>query len=316
MRLARDLEAIQRLRRARRVALTIGAFDGLHLGHYALLDRVLDVARERDLKPVVMSFEPTPKEFFMGDNAPARLTRFRERFVLLREAGIELFYCPRFDRTMADIAVQDFIEQHLVGGLDVAHLVIGDDFRFGQRAAGSVVDLKQAGGKFDFTVEQMGSVVVAGERASSTRIRGALASGDLELTRTLLGREYRLSGRVIYGQQLGRTLGYPTANIALGRRISPVSGIFAVRIAGIDPSRLLDGVASIGTRPTVNGVGVLLEVHVFDFAGSLYGKRLEVTLHRRLRDELKFDSLEALTEQMHCDAADARSALAAGTLPK
>jgi len=315
MKLCRDISSMRAFRDGRRVALTIGAFDGVHLGHQALLNRVSELAAEQALLPVAMSFEPTPKEFFSEGEAPARLTRFRERFELMRQASMAAFFCARFTRRMAEISVDEFVESLLVEALGVSRLVIGDDFRFGHLAAGSVADLRAAGERLDFSVEQVPSVEVSGMRASSTCIREALARGDLQLANQLLGRSFRLSGKVIRGKQLGRTLGYPTANIALHRRTSPVQGIFAVRIDGID-ERTYEGVASIGTRPTVAGVGVLLEVFVFEFSGDLYGKRLDVEHVKKLRDELKFDSLDALTEQMDQDAADARAALAAGTLSR
>ena len=220
------------------------------------------------------------------------------------------FFCPRFNADMAAIPVDRFIDELLVTTLGVRHLVIGDDFRFGARASGSASDLISAGDQHGFAVEQVGSVVVDGARVSSTGVREALARGDMAAAERALGRAYSLSGKVIFGQQLGRTLGYPTANIRLHRRTSPVSGIFAVRVQGIGDT-IMPAVASIGTRPTVNGVGVLLEVHVFDFSGDLYGRRLHVELVAKIRDEAQFDSLDTLTEQMHQDASDARAILAA-----
>ena len=287
---------------------TIGAYDGLHIGHQALLAATRRAASRHGLPAVVMSFEPTPKEYFGGPDAPARITRFRERFEWLRDAGLDAFFCPRFGTAMAGIDVDAFIEQWLVAALGLKHLVVGDDFRFGYQAAGTVEDLSRAGRRHGFAVEEIGSIEVAGERVSSTAIRAALAAGDMDSVRHLLGRAYVLGGKVIHGQQLGRTLGFPTANIDLHRRVAPVRGIYAVRVKGIDTAAR-DGVASIGTRPTVNGQGVLLEVFVFDFQGDLYGKRLEVELVARLRDEEKFDSLEALTEQMARDADNARKLL-------
>ena len=313
MRLVRDADALSRWRAGRPVALTIGAFDGIHLGHQALLASVMETAEAQALVPMVMTFEPTPKEYF-ASSPPARLTRFRERFELMREAGLAACFCPRFGREMAEISPQRFISELLVDAAGIRHLVIGDDFRFGYRAEGGVGDLLEAATRFDFGVEQVGSVFVGADRVSSTRIRAALANGDLAQAERCLGRPFTLSGKVIRGQQLGRTLGYPTANIALHRQTSPVSGIYAVRIAGIGNERR-DGVASIGTRPTVDGQGVLLEVYVFDYAGDLYGRRLEVTLVAHLRDEERFDSLDALTVQMRRDEDNARAALAATLQP-
>lgn len=291
-------------------AVTIGGYDGIHIGHQALIARVREAADQLGVPAVVMSFEPLPKEYFSRGAAPARLTRFRERFVVLDDLGVDAFFCPRFDRNLAAIPVQQFIDDLLLGALGVRHLVIGDDFRFGHRAAGGVDDLRRAGAQNGFELEQVGSVFLDEVRVSSTRVREALASGDMDWVRRALNRPYRLTGKVIEGQQLGRTLGYPTANLRLHRRTSPVSGIFAVRVAGIGDG-WRDGVASIGTRPTVDGVGVLLEVHVFDFSGDLYGRRLEVELVEKLRDEERFENLDALVEQMNADAVAARAALAA-----
>ncbi|MEL6870135.1 MAG: bifunctional riboflavin kinase/FAD synthetase [Pseudomonadota bacterium] len=307
MKCLRHPDAIKRWRVGRPSVLTIGAYDGVHVGHQALLAEVGARARQTDALPIVMSFEPTPKEFFAGAQAPARITNFRERAMLFEQHGMGAFFCPRFDARMAAISVQTFIDDLLIDALGTRHLVIGDDFRFGQNAAGGVDDLRSAG----FDVEQLGSVLQTGERVSSTAVRLALASGDMASVRRALGRTYELCGRVIRGQQLGRTLGYPTANIALHRRVSPVSGIFAVRVAGIAGSETCNGVASIGTRPTVGGEGVLLEVFVFDFSGDLYGQRLRVELVEKIRDEAHFDSLEALTEQMDDDSVRARRILAA-----
>lgn len=293
--------------------VTIGGFDGIHIGHQALVARVAAASARLGVPGVVMSFEPLPKEFFAPEAAPARLTRFRERFGLLDALGVDGFFCPRFDADMAAIGVDAFIDELLVGALGVRHLVIGDDFRFGHRAAGGVDDLVAAGARHGFDVEQIGSVFLDDVRVSSTRVRQALADGDMTWVRRALDRTYALTGRVVAGEKLGRTLGYPTANLRLHRRTSPVSGIFAVRVAGVGDG-WRDGVASIGTRPTVDGVGVLLEVHVFDFSGDLYGLRLEVELVEKLREEARFDSLDALVEQMHRDADAARRVLAA-TMP-
>lgn len=292
----------------RRSVVTIGAYDGIHKGHQALLRAVQAHATEQGAVPVVMSFEPTPKEFFAANNAPARLTNFRERALLFDQAGMQVFFCLRFSADMASISVDQFIDGLLVDTLNTRHLVIGDDFRFGQKAAGGVSDLIKAGKQHGFSVEQIDSISVGDIRASSTAIRQALALGEMGEVRRALGRPYTLSGKVIKGQQLGRTLGYPTANIALHRRVSPVSGIFAVRVSGAADSTQT-GVASIGTRPTVDGQGVLLEVHLFDFDGDLYGKRLEVELVEKIREEIRFDDLDTLTAQMHDDAAQARKIL-------
>ncbi len=289
--------------------MTIGAYDGLHLGHRQLLRRVIDTAAERGLPSVVMSFEPTPKEFFSVDTPPARLMRFREKFLALQDAGIDVFYCPIFDAAMRDISAADFIRRILVHGLQARHIVIGDDFRFARRREGNLDQLERAGAALDYSVERVPSVIADNTRVSSTAIRDALAVGNDDTATRLLGRPYRMSGKVIGGQKLGRELGYPTANVDLRRRQSAVMGIYAVRVYGLD-GRVLDGVASVGTRPTFGGVRPLLEVHIFDFDENIYGRFIEVEFIQRLRTELKFDGADALIEQMHVDADNARTVLA------
>jgi len=288
---------------------TIGVFDGVHLGHQRILDRVHVESDRLSLPSLVFSFEPTPQEVMSPQQAPARLMRLREKFLVLQSSTIDYLYCPPFDRTLQALAPEEFIEQLLVRTLGVRHLVVGDDFRFGQGRAGTFAHLEEGGRRHGFGVEQVGSVTVGGLRVSSTAIRNALATGDLATARQLLGRTYRMVGRVSRGQRLGRQLGFPTANIRLQRRVSPVSGIFAVRVHGVEAAPR-DAVASIGTRPTVAGVEPLLEVHVFDFDGDLYGRQLSVDFVARLRDETRFDDLESLRRQMELDAAEARRLLA------
>lgn len=289
---------------------TIGAYDGLHLGHQQLLGRVVDEAGRRGLPSVVMSFEPTPKEFLSASAPPARLMRFREKFEALSDAGIDIFFCPRFDRGMKDIAVDTFIRQILVHAMNVRLLVVGDDFRFAARRQGNIEQLQRAGRSLEFDVEQLPSVQTGDERVSSTAIRKLLWGGDLDRATRLLGRPYRMSGKVIEGQHLGRKLGYPTANVNLRRRQSPVMGIFAVRVAGLG-EKPLDAVASVGTRPTFGGTKPLLEVHIFDFDEVIYGEYIHVDFVARLRNEEKFDDAQDLVEQMHRDSARAKQILAA-----
>lgn len=289
---------------------TIGAYDGLHLGHQALLGKVQLAARQRELPSVVMSFEPTPREFFQLEQPPARLMRFREKFEALAEADIDIFYCPRFDTSMRNIAADTFIRQILIHALNIEHLVIGDDFRFAADRVGDIKMLQRAGSALGFTVEQVSSVISNNERVSSTAIRDALWDGDLSRARQLLGRDYRMSGRVIVGNRIGRSLGYPTANVNLNRRQSPVMGIFAVRVSGADWGPL-DAVASVGTRPTFAGTKPLLEVHIFDFDRDIYGEYIHVDFVARLRNEEKFDDVAELIEQMDLDSARAREILAA-----
>jgi len=288
---------------------TIGVFDGVHLGHQRILSRVREAAVRLGLPSLVFSFEPTPQEVMSPLQAPARLMRLREKVLVLQEAGIDHLYCPPFERALQELEPGEFIERLLVRALGVRHLVVGDDFRFARGRAGGFDDLVAGGRQHGFGAEQVGSVTSGSLRVSSTAIRNALATGDMAVASRLLGRPYRMVGRVSRGRQLGRQLGFPTANMRLHRRVSPVSGIFAVRVHGV-AGQALDAVASIGTRPTVAGVEPLLEVHVFDFDGNLYGRQIAVDFVARLRDEVRFDDLEALRRQMELDAAEARSALA------
>jgi len=289
---------------------TIGAYDGLHLGHRKLLEEVLQRSASESLPSVVMSFEPTPKEFFAPASPPARLTRFREKFEALAEAGIDIFFCPRFDDRMRSMAADTFIRQLLIHALNVRQLVIGDDFCFARGGRGTVEHLRRAGEALDFSVTQVPSVIVDGERVSSTSIREALWQGDLHRATRLLGRHYSMSGTVIHGDNLGRALGFPTANVNLRRRQSPVMGIFAARVRGLGASPL-DAVVSVGTRPTFGGTKPLLEVHIFDFDEDIYGAYIHVDFIARLRSEQKFGGPVELVKQMHRDTARAREILAA-----
>lgn len=287
--------------------LTIGAFDGLHLGHKRLLQGVKDEASARGIPSVVMSFEPMPREFFSAGPPPARLMRFREKYAALKAMGIDVFYCPRFAARMQNISAADFIRRILVQGLNVRHIVIGDDFRFARKREGDLDLLRRTGRVLEFSVERADSVIVDGIRVSSTAIREALAKGDDARATALLGRPYRMSGRVIAGRKLGRELGYPTANVDLRRRQSAVMGIYAVRVHGLGAVR--DGVASVGTRPTFDDGRPLLEVHLFDFEDDIYGRYIDVDFIARLRSEEKFDSVEALVQQMNTDSDNAKAAL-------
>ncbi len=290
--------------------VTIGAYDGLHPGHEHLLSRVIAAATERQLPSVVMSFEPTPKEFFSADRPPARLMRFREKFDALAAHGIDIFYCPRFAQPMRDIAADDFIRRILIHGLCTRHLVVGDDFHFARRREGNIEHLQRAAAALAYTVEQVPSVIVDGVRVSSTAIREALAAGEMGRATAMLGRPYRMSGKIVKGEKVGRTLGFPTANVELRRRQSAVMGIFAVRVSGL-PGGPKDAVASLGTRPTFQGTKPLLEVHLFDFDEDIYGEYIHVDFIARLREEKKYNDVDELVAQMHRDADNARSALAA-----
>ena len=290
--------------------VTIGAYDGLHLGHEQLLERVNAASKQQGLPSVVMSFEPTPKEFFAASSPPARLMRFREKFESLAAHGIDIFYCPRFAEQIRDIAADAFIRRILVHGLCARHIVVGDDFRFARKREGKLEHLQRASKALDYVIEQVPSVIVDGVRVSSTAIRESLWDGDLQRVTALLGRPYRMSGKIMMGDKVGRTLGYPTANVDLRRRQSAVMGIFAVRVHGL-PGGPKDAVASVGTRPTFEGTKPLLEVHIFDFDEDVYGEYIHVDFIGRLRSEAKFDEVDELVAQMHRDADNAKSILAA-----
>lgn len=310
MRLARFIDSFPFDLVAQGSVATIGSYDGLHLGHQKLLGHVLEYAKAEGIPSIVMSFEPTPKEFFSQERPPARLMRFREKFEALADFGVDVFYCPRFDVAMKNISADTFIRRILIHSLNVNHLVIGDDFRFAQDRAGHLETLQRAGAALGFSVEQMPSVIVDDVRVSSTVIRDALWKGDMVEARRLLGKDYRMSGKVVEGNHMGRKLGYPTANVNLNRLQSAVMGIFAVRVSGRNWGPL-DAVASVGTRPTFAGTKPLLEVHVFDFDKDIYGEYIHVDFIARLRSEEKFDDVQELVEQMHRDSARAREILAA-----
>ena len=309
MRLVRHLSDMPFAELRQGSVVTIGAYDGLHLGHEQLLHRVRMAADELKRPSIVMSFEPTPKEFFGGDKPPARLMRFREKYDALAAHGIDIFYCPRFDAQMRAISADDFIRRILIHGLCARHIVVGDDFHFARRRAGNIEHLQRAGTALNYHVEQVPSIIVDGQRVSSTAIREALWSGELDVATALLGRPYRMSGKVVLGERVGRSLGYPTANVDLRRRQSAVMGIFAVRVLGL-AGGTRDAVASVGTRPTFNGTKPLLEVHIFDFDQDIYGEYIHVDFIARLRDQVKYDEVEELVAQMHRDADNAKTILA------
>ena len=310
MRLVRHLEDLPYPDLDSGSVVTIGAYDGIHLGHQQLLERVTHVAAYEGLVSVVMSFEPTPKEFFGGERPPARLMRFREKFESLESHGIDLFYCPRFAAPMRDIPAADFIRRVLIHGLNARYLVVGDDFHFARRREGTIEHLNAVAGVLGYDVEQVPSVVVNAVRVSSTAIRDALGSGDMKTAAKLLGRPYRMSGKIVRGDRVGRTLGYPTANVDLRRRQSAVMGIFAVRVHGLEGGPH-DAVASVGSRPTFAGTKPILEVHIFDFHENIYGEYIHVDFIAWLREQEKFDLVEDLVAQMGVDVENARSALAA-----
>ena len=288
--------------------LTVGNYDGVHLGHQRMIGVLKTRAAELRSTATVLVFEPSSKEFIDPDGAPPRLTRWREKFLALAAQGVERLVTLRFDDCMRAMTPRSFIDALIVEKLGARHMVVGDDFRYGSNAGGTIESLRIAGEAHGFGVEQIAPFVFDGVRVSSTAVRERLELADYSGAARLLGRPYRMMGRVVPGRRLGRTLGFPTANLQLMRRKSPVWGILAVWVRGI-AARPLPGVASLGTRPTVNGVEPLLEVHVFDFSGDLYGRSIEVEFVAKLRDEVKFDSLDALVVQMKLDDAQARDLL-------
>jgi len=286
-------------------ALTIGNFDGLHRGHLAVLQHLHRRAGERGLVTTVMTFEPTAQEYFTPDSAPARLQRLRDKLVLLRTLNVDQVVCLRFDRHLAGLSAADFVERILVQGLAVRYLVVGDDFHFGRNREGDFDFLLAAGRRNGFEVINTRTFLHGDDRVSSTRIRALLAVGDLDTAARLLGRPYHICGRVSAGQQRGRTIGFHTANIRLHRRVAPLRGVFAVRVFGLGETPV-QGVANVGTRPTVDGSYFVLEVHLFDFDRDIYGCHLEVEFCKKLRDERKFESFDVLRAQIETDAAQAR----------
>lgn len=285
---------------------TIGNFDGVHRGHQGVLARLRERAAEAGLPSCVVLFEPQPREFFAPDTAPARISSLREKLELLRVAGVDRVLCLTFNRRLRELSAEQFIHQIMVEGLGVKHLEVGDDFRFGCDRAGDFALLVEAGEREGFTVESAATIAFDGERVSSTRVREVLAAGDFGMAERLLGRPYCISGRVLHGQKLGRQLGTPTANLRLNRLRPALNGVYLVSTE-VDGKRW-PGVANIGTRPSVKGDGrAHLEVHLLDFAGDLYGRRLVVQFHRKLRDEQRFASLEALKSAIDADIAAARA---------
>jgi riboflavin kinase/FMN adenylyltransferase len=288
------------------VALTIGNFDGVHLGHRAMLDELARAARRLGVPSCVMIFEPQPREFFAPDVAPARLTSLREKLELLEASGVNHVHVCRFNYAFAQIAAQDFIERVLVRGLGVCWLQVGDDFRFGARRAGDFVMLKREAARLGYEVQALPSVMVEGTRVSSTAVRDALAAGDCARAARLLGRAYSISGRVVRGDQLGRKLGFPTANVQMKHNRAPLAGIFAVEVHGAAAS-VVRGAASLGVRPTVKVKGgAVLEVYLFDFKEEIYGRHVRVEFLHKLRDEEKYADLDTLKRQIAVDVENAQ----------
>lgn len=282
-------------------ALAIGNFDGLHLGHQALLAKLIETSKQQKLKSAVMTFEPHPREFFVPDQAPTRLASLREKLERFADAGVEIVYLCRFDKKFAALSSEDFIEKILLQSVNAKTVLVGEDFRFGAGRRGGVEDIANAGLHLISLPQVNLAEADIQQRVSSTRVRNALAAGQLEVAKNLLGRAYSISGKVVRGAQLGRKLGFPTANVHMRHERPALTGVYAVKLDG------LEGVANLGVRPTVSGVPkLLLEVHLFDFNGDLYGHHVHVEFFQKIRDEMKFDGLPALTAQIAQDVQVAR----------
>ncbi|WP_109849965.1 bifunctional riboflavin kinase/FAD synthetase [Proteus sp. CA142267] len=307
MELIRGIQNIRALHHG--CVLTIGNFDGVHRGHQALLKHLKQEASQRGLPTVVMTFEPQPLEFFLPEKAPARLTRLRDKIKYLAECDIDYLLCVKFDKQFAAQTPEEFVSSLLVNKLGVKFLAIGDDFRFGKNREGDFHFLQQAGAIYGFEVANTESYCDKGLRISSTAVREALLNDDLVLAESLLGHPYSVCGRVVHGNELGRTIGFPTANIPMKRLVAPVKGVYAVDVYLSDNQSPLPGVANIGSRPTVQGKGVQLEVHLIDVNMDLYGRRIDVVLRKKLRNEQRFASLDALKQQIADDVATARDFL-------
>ena len=284
---------------------TIGNFDGVHRGHQAILEKLQARSSQLGFPSMVVTFEPSANELFLGSKAPPRLTNFREKFHLIQKMGVNFFVCLTFDQTLAAIQAEAFVRDILVSRLNVRHLTTGDDFRFGQNRTGDYELLKNMGTALGLGVENTQSVEVGGERVSSASIRDHLAEGKLDLAESLLGRAYSMSGRVIRGDRKGRTLGFPTANVPIKRRFSPISGVFAVKVRLENGNEKL-GVANVGHRPTLAGTRTLIEVHLFNFSQNIYFEHLTVFFCKKIRAEKKFSSLDHLKNQIHLDSEYAK----------
>ncbi len=284
------------------LALAIGNFDGMHLGHQTLLAKLKEAAQARGLKSAVMTFEPHPREFFSPENAPTRLTSLREKLELFAEAGVEYAYVCHFNQRFAQVTADDFMHKILRQAMNVKSVLVGEDFRFGARRQGTLADFSNAG----FEIIRLPDVLFDAHRVSSTAVRNALAIGDLAKAAQLLGRSYSISGKVVHGDKVGRTWGYPTANIHMLHDRPPLFGVYAVKLEGLAES-YLPGVASLGVRPTVKQNGKpVLEVHLFDFEQDIYGKHVRVHFMHKIRDEMKFADIETLKTWIASDARQAR----------
>ena len=287
--------------------LTIGNFDGVHLGHRALLARLKETAQNKGLTPTVLTFEPHPRDFFAPESAPARLSTLREKLELLAEEGVAQAYVVHFNARFAQLSAEDFIARVLIDSLHVRHLIIGDDFCFGAGRCGNFALLRAAGERYGFTVEAMDSVTLEGQRASSSAVRAALDAGDMDRAARLLGRPYSIDGRVVHGDRMGRQFGFATANIRIKHNNPPLLGVFAVEVGGL-VGGARHGVANVGIRPTANKLPrPILEVHLFDFSADIYGAHLNVRFLHKLRNEVHFADLAALKAQIADDVETAKN---------
>ena len=290
---------------------TIGNFDGIHLGHQAIISQLKEIAGKHDLPTVIITFEPQPQEYFSPGNAPARLTRLREKIEEMERLSVDRLICLRFNSELASLSPRDFVKRLLIEGLDIRHLVVGDDFRFGKDRQGDYATLEKMADEFGYQLEHTNTCSFAGERISSTRIRQALANDDLNLARELLGRDYAISGRVVHGDKRGKSLGFPTANMELHRLHSPVAGVYVTRVhimrrrQGADET-IHPAVTSVGTRPMFDGEGMRLETHILDFNESLYAKHIRVVFLKKLRAEDNFSNVDDLIKAIATDIENAR----------
>ncbi len=305
MQLIRGVNNLQSI--ASGCVLSIGNFDGVHKGHSVVINKLAEKGQLLGLPVVVMVFEPQPLEFFLKDNAPSRLTRLREKIIHFKDLPVDDLLIINFNQRFADLDPTYFIQEILVRRLNVKYLVVGDDFHFGKARRGNFALLQEAGDKYNFKVIDTASYSVKGSRVSSTLIRDALNNGDLASAESMLGRNYSVCGRVVHGEKLGRKIGFPTANIQMQRKNTPIQGVFAVTMTGIGEKPIY-GVANVGTKPTVNGgAKVLLETHLFNFNQDIYGKYVEVHFKHKIRSEMRFQSVDDLKRQIQLDTAQAKT---------